>query len=298
MAAVVTVQNLRKRYRRRDPWAVDGVTFDLQPGQAFGLLGPNGAGKTSVVKMIAGLLRPDSGSITLFGTEPGNPVARKDLGFSPEDPDFPKFLRASEVLDYFASLLGLDGAERKRRIPETLAFAGLDTEHRQIRQYSKGMKQRLGIAQAILGRPKLLVLDEPTADLDPIGRRDVRALIERLKASGVAILLNSHLLSEAELVCDTVAILARGRVLKEGAMAEVVPEGSNLEEVFVQLVEADQPQRDTMPSFIIEAAGIALLGIGLKLLYQVLSSNPNSLGTSNPAAFTSFLELLFVSYLF
>src|SRR3989442_8976562 len=236
MAAVVTVQNLRKRYRRRDPWAVDGVTFDLQPGQAFGLLGPNGAGKTSVVKMIAGLLRPDSGSITLFGTDPGNPVARKDLGFSPEDPDFPKFLRASEVLDYFASLLGLDGAERKRRIPETLAFAGLDTEHRQIRQYSKGMKQRLGIAQAILGRPKLLVLDEPTADLDPIGRRDVRALIERLKASGVAILLNSHLLSEVELVCDTVAIPAKGPGLKEGTMAEVVPEGSNLEEVFVRLI--------------------------------------------------------------
>src|SRR5438094_1566516 len=253
MAAVVTVQNLRKRYRRRDPWAVDGVTFDLQPGQAFGLLGPNGAGKTSVVKMIAGLVRPDSGSITLFGTEPGNPVARKDLGFSPEDPDFPKFLRASEVLDYFASLLGLDQEERRRRIPETLAFAGLEAERRQIRQYSKGMKQRLGIAQAILGRPKLLILDEPTADLDPIGRRDVRALIERLKASGVAILLNSHLLSEVELVCDTVAILARGRVLKEGAMAEVVPEGSNLEDVFVRLVEANQPQRDHLPSFISDA---------------------------------------------
>src|SRR5438270_794754 len=151
MAAVVTVQNLRKRYRRRDPWAVDGVTFDLQPGQAFGLLGPNGAGKTSVVKMIAGLLRPDSGSITLFGTDPGNPVARKDLGFSPEDPDFPKFL------------------------------------------------------------------------------------------------------SEVERVCDTVAILARGRVLKEGTMAEVVPEGSNLEDVFVQLVEANQPQRDHLPSFISDA---------------------------------------------
>lgn len=253
MAGVVSVQNLRKRYRRRDPWAVDGVTFDLQAGQAFGLLGPNGAGKTSVVKMIAGLLRPDTGTVSLFGSDPGNAVARKDLGFSPEDPDFPKFLRASEVLDYFASLLGLDGAERKRRIPETLAFAGLDTEHRQIRQYSKGMKQRLGIAQAILGRPKLLVLDEPTADLDPIGRRDVRALIERLKESGVAILLNSHLLSEVERVCDTVAILARGRVLKEGTMAEVVPEGSNLEDVFVQLVEANQPQRDHLPSFISDA---------------------------------------------
>ena len=250
MAGVVSVQNLRKRYRRRDPWAVDGVTFDLQAGQAFGLLGPNGAGKTSVVKMIAGLLRPDTGTVSLFGSDPGNAVARKDLGFSPEDPDFPKFLRASEVLDYFASLLGLDQAERRRRIPETLAFAGLEAERRQIRQYSKGMKQRLGIAQAILGRPKLLILDEPTADLDPIGRRDVRALIERLKASGVAILLNSHLLSEVELVCDTVAILARGRVLKEGAMAEVVPEGSNLEDVFVRLVEANLPQRDHLPSFI------------------------------------------------
>jgi ABC-2 type transport system ATP-binding protein len=173
MAPVVTVQALRKRYRRRDPWAVDGVTFELQPGQAFGLLGPNGSGKTSVVKMIAGLLRPDGGEISLFDSKPGDPAARAQLGFAPEDPDFPKFLRAREVLDYFASLLGLDGEERARRIPETLAFAGLDQERRQVRQFSKGMKQRLGIAQAILGRPKLLILDEPTADLDPLGRRDV-----------------------------------------------------------------------------------------------------------------------------
>ena len=250
--AVVSVKDLRKRYRAGDPWAVDGVTFELEAGQAFGLLGPNGAGKTSVVKMIAGLLRPDGGSISLFGSDPGNPAARAELGFAPEDPDFPKFLRAPEVLDYFASLLGLDDEERKRRIPETLAFAGLDRERRQVRQYSKGMKQRLGIAQAILGRPKLLILDEPTADLDPLGRRDVRALIERLKESGVAILLNSHLLSEVERVCDNVAILARGRVLKEGTMSDVVPDGSTLEEVFVQLIEANQPQHDHLPSFISE----------------------------------------------
>jgi len=200
--------------------------------------------------MIAGLLRPDGGSISLFGTDPGTPESRAQLGFAPEDPDFPKFLRAREVMDYFASLLGLDEAERKRRIPETLAFAGLDAEKRQVRQYSKGMKQRLGIAQAILGRPQLLILDEPTADLDPLGRRDVRALIETLKASGVSILLNSHLLSEVELVCDTVAIMAKGRVLKEGEMAEVVPEGKTLEDVFVELVQAAQPARDTMPTFI------------------------------------------------
>ena len=255
MAAVVSVKDLRKRYRARDPWAVDGVTFELEPGQAFGLLGPNGAGKSTVVKIIAGLLRPDGGTVSLFGSEPGNPAARVDLGFSPEDPDFPKFLRAAEVLDYFASLLGLDETERKRRIPETLAFAGLDQERRQIRQFSKGMKQRLGIAQAILGRPKLLILDEPTADLDPLGRRDVRALIDRLKESGVAVLLNSHLLSEVELVCDTVAIMARGRVLKEGPMKEVVPEGRNLEDVFVELVQASGPAgapRDQLPSFISE----------------------------------------------
>src|SRR5256885_7616145 len=114
MPTVVSVQDLRKRYRSRDPWAVDGVSFQLESGQAFGLLGPNGAGKTSVVKMIAGLLRPDGGHISLFSSDPGHAAARKDLGFSPEDPDFPKFLRATEVLDYFASLLGLDPTERKR----------------------------------------------------------------------------------------------------------------------------------------------------------------------------------------
>ena len=252
MAPVMSVHDLRKRYRRQDPLAVDGVTFELEPGQAFGLLGPNGAGKTSIVKMVAGLLRPDSGTITLFGSNPGNSDARKELGFSPEDPDFPKFLRAGEVLDYFASLLGLDDAERKRRIPETLAFAGLESERRQIRHFSKGMKQRLGIAQAILGRPKLLILDEPTANLDPVGRRDVRALIEGLKESGVAILLNSHLLSEVELVCDTVAIMAKGRVLREGPIHEVVPEGRTLEDVFIELVQVSAPPRDQLPSFITE----------------------------------------------
>src|SRR5579872_1164670 len=241
MTAVASVTDLRKRYHRGDPWAVDGVSFELEAGKAFGLLGPNGASKTSVVKMIAGLVEPDGGTVSLFGSQPGNPRARTHLGFAPEEPDFPKFLRAREILDYFAGLLSLDHAERARRVPETLAFAGLETERRQVRHFSKGMKQRLSIAQAILGRPKLLILDEPTADLDPLGRRDVRALTERLKQGGVAILLNSHLLSEVELVCDTVAIMAKGRVLKEGTMAEVVPEGRNLEDVFIELVEASSP---------------------------------------------------------
>ena len=250
MAAAVEVHNLRKRYRARDPWAVDGVSFVLEPGQAFGLLGPNGAGKSSVVKMITGLARADSGTINLFGSSPRDEHARARIGFAPEDPDFPKFLRAAEVLDYFGRLLGLSGAERKRRIPEALQWANLNGESRQVRRFSKGMKTRLGLAQAILARPDLLIMDEPTADLDPLGRRDVRELIVGLKAQGTAILLNSHLLSEVERVCDRVSIMAKGRILREGPIHEVVPEGRSLEEVFVELVEAASPPRvSNLPGF-------------------------------------------------
>src|ERR1700674_5298520 len=229
MAAVVEVRDLHKRYRARDPWAVQGVTFSLEPGRSFGLLGPNGAGKSTVVKAIAVLTRPDSGTVRLFGSTPDDEAARSEVGFAPEDPDFPKFLRADEVLDYFGQLLGLSAADRRLRIPETLEWAGLAGERGQVGQFSKGMKQRLALAQAILGRPKLLIFDEPTADLDPVGRRDVRNMIAGLKAQGTAILVNSHLLSEVERVCDTVAIMVRGRVLKEGAVHDLVPGGKTLE---------------------------------------------------------------------
>ena len=248
MNPVVEVEEVRKRYRRRDPLAVDGVSFSIGPGHAFGLLGPNGAGKTSIVKMIVGLSRADSGRLRLFGGEPGDAANRREIGFSPEDPDFPKFLRADEVLDYFGRLLGLSAADRAQRIPEALAWAHLKDERRQARHFSKGMKQRLGLAQAILGRPRLLILDEPTAALDPLGRRDVRELIVQLKAAGTAILLNSHLLSEVESVCDTVAIIAKGKVLKEGTIEEVVPTGRTLEDVFVELVKAADPSTANIPA--------------------------------------------------
>jgi ABC-2 type transport system ATP-binding protein len=253
MAAVVEVLDLHKRYRARDPWAVQGVTFSLEEGQAFGLLGPNGAGKSTVVKTIVGLTRPDSGTVRLFGSTPDDQAARSQVGFAPEEPDFPKFLRADEVLDYFGQLLGLSATERKRRISEVLEWSTLAGERREVRHFSKGMKQRLGLAQAILGRPKLLILDEPTSDLDPIGRRDVRELINGLKAQGTTVLLNSHLLSEVERVCDRVAIMIRGQILKEGPMEELVPEGKTLEEAFMALVEASAQMREPgLPSFIAE----------------------------------------------
>jgi ABC-2 type transport system ATP-binding protein len=253
VTAVVEVDQLAKRYRSRDPLAVDGVSFALEPGQAFGLLGPNGAGKSTIVKAIVGLTRPTKGHVSLFGSTPGDASARSQVGFAPEDPDFPKFLRADEVLDYFGRLLGLSGAERRRRIPETLEWASLAGERRQVRRFSKGMKQRLALAQAILGRPRLLIFDEPTADLDPVGRRDVRNMIAGLKAQGTTILLNSHLLSEVERVCDTVAIMVHGRILKEGAVHDLVPEGTTLEQVFMELVASSAPAPG-LPGFMSEQA--------------------------------------------
>ena len=251
MTNLIEVRNVRKRYRARDPWAVDDVSFVVPAGHAFGLLGPNGAGKSSIVKMLTGLSRPDSGNVAVFGASPGEAAVRARVGFAPEDPDFPKYLRADEVLDYFGRLMGLSAAERWRRIPEVLKWCSLADERRQVRHFSKGMKQRLGLAQAILGSPELLILDEPTADLDPVGRRDVRALINGLKEHGTTILLNSHLLSEVERVCDTVAIMSRGRILKQGPMDGLVPEGRSLEEVFMQAVEATSNEAP-LPDFIQE----------------------------------------------
>ena len=235
MAAAVLVQSARKRYSRRQPWAVDDVSLKVEPGQVFGLLGPNGAGKTTIVKMLAGLTTPDEGHVEVFGADPGLSSTRAAVGFSPEDPDFPKFLRGNEVLDYFGRLFGLSDAERSRRVADALGWAGLADERRLVKQYSKGMKQRLGLAQALVGNPRLLILDEPTADLDPMGRRTVRELILHLKEQGVAVLLNSHLLSEVERVCDSVAIINRGKLVKEGAVHDVVPEGKTLEDVFVEM---------------------------------------------------------------
>jgi ABC-2 type transport system ATP-binding protein len=251
---LVEVEDLRKRYRAQDPLAVDGVSLRLRAGQVFGLLGPNGAGKSTVVKAIVGLTRPTAGRIVLFDSTPVDAAARARVGYAPEDPDFPKFLRADEVLDYFGRLLGLPAAERRLRSAEVLEWAGLGGERRQVLRFSKGMKQRLALAQAILGRPKLLILDEPTADLDPVGRRDVRDLIANLREQGTAVLLNSHLLSEVERVCDTVAILVRGRVLSEGPVDELVPEGRTLEEVFMDLVATSTPA-PRLPGFMSEQSG-------------------------------------------
>jgi ABC-2 type transport system ATP-binding protein len=237
--SVISSTGLVKEYgsRRARVRALDGVDLEIAKGETFGLLGPNGAGKTTFVKCALGLLRPTAGSIRLFGRSPQHPETRRSLGFAPETPNFPPFLSTREVMSLHSRLVGLTRDSGESQAKELLEWAGLANAPRRVRALSKGMVRRLAVAQAMIGQPELLVLDEPTADLDPIGRREVRNRLLDLKGKGTTILLNSHLLSEVERVCDRVAIIHEGRVLATGSLDELVPEGTDLETVFVEMIE-------------------------------------------------------------
>jgi ABC-2 type transport system ATP-binding protein len=203
--------------------AVENLDLDVAPGQIFGLLGPNGAGKTTTLKMILGLIRPERGSVRLFGLPPSDPRARARVGFLPENPYFYDYLTAEEFLDFYARLDGLARDERRERVGELLARVGLSGRGRTpLRKFSKGMTQRLGMAQAILAEPDLLILDEPMSGLDPVGRREVRDLILAQRAAGKTVFFSSHILQDAEMICDRVAILVGGRLRFEGALGDVV----------------------------------------------------------------------------
>ncbi|HET7767974.1 MAG TPA: ABC transporter ATP-binding protein, partial [Chloroflexota bacterium] len=200
----VETRSLRKEYGGRV--AVASLSLAVPEGEVFGFLGPNGAGKSTTVKMLVGLVRPTSGGGTLFGHPLGDPAGRRSLGFLPEQFRFHEWLRAEEFLEFHASLYGVPTRERPKRIAEALQLVGLEARaHDALRGFSKGMLQRIGIGQALIADPRLVILDEPTSALDPIGRREVRDLIRTLRSRGVAVFLNSHLLSEVELVCDRVA---------------------------------------------------------------------------------------------
>ena len=221
----IEVRGLEKRFGRKV--AVDGITFQVPAGTAFALLGPNGAGKSTTVKMLVGLVRPTAGEARVLGGAPTDPVTRRAIGYVPEQFRFPEWLHAADFVGFHASLAGVPSHERSERIVAALDMVGL--AHRRndvLGTFSKGMLQRVGIAQALVGRPRLVVLDEPTSALDPIGRRDVRDLVLRLRGEGVTVVLNSHLLGEVERTCDYVVMLDRGRVVEAGPMATLI--GANI----------------------------------------------------------------------
>ena len=227
MPAALAVSGLVKRYGAVD--ALVGVDLEVRESELVGLLGPNGAGKSTLVKIACGLVRPTSGRAEVCGARAGSREARAAMGYLAELFRFPGWMTADELLELHQRLAGSRGGERER--VELLELVGLEEARRRaVEAMSKGMQQRLGIAQALIGSPRLLLLDEPTSALDPVGRRTVRTLLEELQRRGVSVLLNSHLLSEVELVCDRVVILLGGKVVSAGTPAELErPRGVEIE---------------------------------------------------------------------
>ena len=217
--AVVATHGLRKRFG--DKLAVEDLTLSVGRGEVFGFLGPNGAGKTTSLKMLLGLVAPTAGGAEVLGAPLGDRRARARIGFLPEHFRFQEWLTGRELLHFHGRLYGLSGAALEARADELLGRVDLlDAAHRPIRTYSKGMMQRVGLAQALLNRPELVFLDEPTSGLDPLGRRLVRDIIHELKRGGTAVFLNSHLLGEVEATCDRVVFVKAGRAVHELVLAD------------------------------------------------------------------------------
>ena len=235
---VVSLNGVSKTFR--DFWlrptvvAVDALSLGVRRGEVFGLLGPNGSGKSTTIKMILGLLSPSAGQVRLFGLRPQSVAARRRLGYLPELSYLHPFLTAAETLRYYAGLCSLPRREAVRRTRELLALVGLeDVANRPVGGFSKGMARRVALASALVGRPELLVLDEPTSGLDPISTKEVKTLVKALARGGMTVLTTSHMLADAEDICDRVMILNRGRSVAEGKVAEL---GTSLEEFFLAKV--------------------------------------------------------------
>ena len=225
--AVLRTAGLAKTYAGRPPVeALRPLTLEVGPGETFGLLGPNGAGKTTLVKLLLGLVRPTAGDAMLLGRPVSDAAARAEVGYLPEGHRFPPFLTGRETLDLFARMGGVGAGKRAKRAPALLDLVRLGAAaDRRVGTYSKGMLQRLGIAQALMNRPRLVFLDEPTDGVDPVGRREIRELIETLRDDGVTVFLNSHLLSEVERVCTRVAIMKNGALVREGTVEDLTRVG-------------------------------------------------------------------------
>ncbi len=221
---VVHTENLVKHYpqfRQAPTRALDGVSVSVEPGTIFGMLGPNGAGKSTFVKILLGIVHPTSGTARLLDAPAGKPSARRRVGYLPESMRLPEWMKPVSFLQLMGELAGLDSATSRRRSGELLEQVGLGGEKKELKEFSKGMGQRIGLAQALLHDPDVLFLDEPTEGLDPIGRKDVCNLLTDLRKKGKTIFLNSHVLSEVERICDRVMIVNKGRILRAGTLAEV-----------------------------------------------------------------------------
>jgi ABC-2 type transport system ATP-binding protein len=225
--AAIEIINLEKTYavgfwRKKPRVALRPLNLTVEEGAVFGFLGPNGAGKTTTLKLLLGLVFPTAGTARILGKDISDPEVKSQIGFLPEQPYFYDYLTAQELLEYYAQLSGVPAKERSRRVQQMLGRVGLsDAARVQLRKFSKGMLQRVGLAQAILHDPKLLFLDEPMSGLDPMGRREVRELIQELQSEGKTVFFSTHILSDAESLCDRVAVIHQGELRGVGAVADL-----------------------------------------------------------------------------
>ncbi len=243
MEPILEVKDLRVEYRSQESEggvkvAVAGLNLEVRRGEVFGFLGPNGAGKTTTMNVLLGFVNATGGSAKLFGVNVREPIARQRIGYLPELTYYYKFLTAEELLRFYGRIFGIPAAELDRRIDRVLKLVELDhARKRLIRTYSKGMQQRVGLAQALINDPDLLILDEPTSGLDPLGRMKVREIIQRLHDEGKTVFFSSHELGEVETVCDRVGILHEGRLKVEGRVSELTGRyHANLEQIFLQII--------------------------------------------------------------
>jgi len=238
----IDIHDVAKTYRGKIE-ALRGVSMQVHPGEVFGLLGPNGAGKSTLVKILMTVIRPTRCTGTMLGSRVGHKPALARVGYLPEHHKFPSYLTGGQVLDFYGAMCGISKPDRRRRADELLDVVDMAKwKKNKVGSYSKGMRQRLGIAQALINDPDLVVLDEPTDGVDPVGRRDIRNVVKRLREQGKTVFINSHLLSELELVCDRVAILVKGLVVQQGTLDELTGSDQHYEII----LEAPIPPTDRL----------------------------------------------------
>jgi ABC-2 type transport system ATP-binding protein len=248
MSYIVEIENLTKDYetgfwKKKKVRALDGLTLNVRPGQIFGFLGGNGAGKTTTIKILMRLLFPTEGSARILGSDISDVKTHSRIGYCPENPYFYDYLTARELMDYFGELFGLDAPARRQKTGDLLTAVGLDEKdwNKQLRKFSKGMLQRVGLAQSLINDPEIVFLDEPMSGLDPIGRREVRELIAGLREKGTTVFMSTHILSDIEALCDEVAILRKGKLAATGNLDELLTQSGEQQsfEINVKGVRAE-----------------------------------------------------------
>ena len=254
MQTIIEIENLSKDYevgfwKKKKVRALDGLSLQVAGGQIFGFLGGNGAGKTTTIKILMSLMYPSTGTAKILGHDISDVKMRSRIGYCPENPYFYDYLKARELMNYFGELFGLDAAQRNRKTEELLTKVGLDEKdwNKQLRKFSKGMLQRVGLAQSLINEPEIVFLDEPMSGLDPIGRREIRELIVELREKGTTVFMSTHILSDIEALCDNVAILRGGKLAATGNLDELLTNSGEMQiyEITVKGIPAQVLQNET-----------------------------------------------------